>query len=440
MWSGNVIYFVSDRDEHKRMNLYSYDMSTKETKQLTNFMEFDIKFPSLGDQAVVFENGGYIYTYSFATGKTEKITISINDDFDSGRSGLVDVSKSITNYEIAPDGSRALFGARGDIFTVPVKYGNTRNLTQTPGVHERNSKWSPDGKSIAYISDATGEDEIYIMPQDGSGTPTQLTTNGDVYKYTLYWSPDSKKILWADKQQRLLYVDVETRKVTLVMQSKVWEFTDYAWSPDSKWIAFARPEEEVMTKLCLYSLESRQIIEVTDGWFSSYEPAFSSDGKYLLFISNRTFNPSYSQTEWNHAYFDMAKIYLVTLSKETKSPFEPKSDEVKMKEEKSGKPEEKSTRRKMKRRTRKRKLLSRWTRMEFRGALPCCRSLHRATGMSNRSERRCIISATAQRMRNLNYSCTTWTSKRKPSSGMSTDLKFRRTGKRCWWGMKNRMR
>jgi tricorn protease len=170
------------------------------------------------------------------------------------------------------------------------------------------------------------------MPQDGNGTPTQLTTKGNVYKYYLIWSPDSKKILWADKQLRLQYADIESKKVTLVMQSNVWEFTDYAWSPDSKWIAFAKPEEEVMTKLCLYSLETQKVIEVTDGWFSSYAPTFSSDGKYLFFVSNRTFNPSYSQTEWNHAYFDMAKIYLLTLSKETKSPFEPKSDEVKMKE------------------------------------------------------------------------------------------------------------
>jgi tricorn protease len=346
MWSGNTVYFISDRDENKRMNLFSYDLNTKETKKVTNFTEYDIKFPSLGDHAVVFENGGFIYTYDFASGKTEKVTITINDDFDNGRSGFVDVSKNVTNYEIAPDGNRALFGSRGDIFTVPVKYGNVRNVTKTPGIHERSSKWSPDGKTIAYISDATGEDEIYVMPQDGNGTPTQLTSKGDVYKYFLTWSPDSKKIMWGDRQQRLQYVDVESKKVTLVLKSAVWEFTDYTWSPDSKWIAFAKPEEEVMTKICLYSVESQQVIEVTDGWFSSYEPAFSSDGKYLFFASNRTFNPSYGQTEWNHAYFDMAKIYLLTLSKETKSPFEPKSDEVKLKEEKSGKTEEKSDKKK----------------------------------------------------------------------------------------------
>ncbi len=346
MWIGNTIYYISDRDENKRMNLYSYDLNTKETKKITNFSDYDIKFPSLGDSAIVFENGGFIYKYDFASGKTNKVIISINDDFDGGRSILADVSKNITNYEIAPDGNRALFGARGDIFTVPVKYGNVRNLNKTPGIHERNSKWSPDGKSIAYISDATGEDEIYIIPQDGNGTSTQLTTKGDVYKYSLKWSPDSKKIMWADRQQRLQYVDVESKKVTQVMHSNVWEFTDYSWSPDSKWIAFAKPEEKTMTKLCLFSTETQQVLELTDGWFSSYAPAFSSDGKYLFFVSNRTYNPSDSQTEWNHAYFDMAKIYLLTLSKETKSPFEPRSDEVKMKEEKPGKSENESDKKK----------------------------------------------------------------------------------------------
>ena len=333
MWHGSTIYFASDRDENKKMNLYAYDLTTKETRKITSFTEYDVKFPSLGDNAIVFENGGYIYRYDFATGKPEKVTIVINEDFDGGRGGFVDVSKSISNYEISPDGNRALFGARGDVFTVPAKYGNVRNLTKTPGVHERNSKWSPDGKTIAYISDVTGEDEIYVMPQDGAGSPTQLTTNADVYKYDLAWSPDSKKIMWAEKKQRLQYVDVESKKVTVIIQSDVWEITNYAWSPESKWISFAKPGAQTITKVCLYSLANQQTTEVTDVWFSSYAPTFSSDGKYLFFISNRSFNPSYSQTEWNHAYFDMAKIYFVTLAKDTKSPFEPKSDEVTIKKD-----------------------------------------------------------------------------------------------------------
>ena len=335
MWAGTTIYFVSDRDGNKRMNLYAYDTGTQQVRTLTNFKDYDIKFPSLGNAAIIFENGGFLYTMALETERVQKLTITILEDFDNGRGGLRDVNKEITNFEIAPDGSRALFGARGDIFTVPEKNGNTRNLTNTSGVHERNSKWSPDGKWIAYVSDQSGEDELSIMPQDGTGQAVQLTTGGDTYIYQLYWSPDSKKLLWADKQQRLQYVDVESRQITEVARATAWEFSDYAWSPDSRWIAYARPEEKRMTTIQLYSVEQKTTTEVTDGWFTSADPAFSADGKYLFFISARTFTPSYGQTEWNHIYADMSNIYLVTLAKDTQSPFEPKSDEVKMKEEKN---------------------------------------------------------------------------------------------------------
>jgi tricorn protease len=341
MWSGTKIYFLSDRDEIKRMNLYVFDLAAKTTTRLTDFTDFDIKFPSLGDKAIVFENGGTIYRYDLTGGPATQIPVVIEEDFAIGRGGLRAVGKEVTNFEISPDGNRALFGARGDIFTVPAKYGNTRNLTATSGVHERNSKWSPDGKWIAYVSDATGEDEVYVMPQGGSGPATQLTTNADTYKYQVRWSPDSKKILWADKKLRLLYVEVESKKVTTVAVATAWEFKDYAWSPDSKWIAFSQPEERQMPIVRLYSVEGKTTIDVTGGWFESYAPSFSSDGKYLFFVSDRTFSPAYGQTEWNHVYTDMASIYLVTLARDTKSPFEPKSDEVKIQEVKDhGKKEE----------------------------------------------------------------------------------------------------
>ncbi|QQS36704.1 MAG: PDZ domain-containing protein [Ignavibacteriales bacterium] len=331
MWAGTKIYFISDRD--KRMNLFVYDLSTKETKKLTTFSEYDIKYPSVGDNAIVFENGGYIYKHDLTSGKTDKVQIFINEDFDSGRGGLIDVSRNVSNYEISPDGNRALFGARGEIFTVPVKYGNTRNLTNTSGIHERNSKWSPDGKWISYISDESGEDEIYIMAQDGKSEPIKLTDGDKNYKYQPLWSPDSKKLLWADREQRLQFVDIDSKDVTLVAKSDAFEFNAYEWSPDSKWITYSNPEVEVMTKVKLYSLESKKTIDITDGWYSTYGSTFSSDGKYLYFVSNRSFSPRYSQTEWNHIYQDMAKIYLVTLAKDTKSPFEPKSDEVVIKDD-----------------------------------------------------------------------------------------------------------
>jgi tricorn protease len=333
MWKGNRVYFLSDRDQPFRLNLYSYDLGTKQTKKLTDFTEFDVKFPSLGEEAIVFENGGYIYRLHLSTEKAARVMVTIAEDFDSGRATVVDVSRSITNYEIAPDGSRALFGARGDVFTVPAKYGPTRNLTRTPGVHERNSKWSPNGKWISYISDATGEDEIWISPQDGSGPAVQLTKGGDNYKYQPKWSPDSRKILWSDRQQRLRYVDLDTKATLTVAESPVGELNDFAWSPDSRWIAYAKPEDEGQGRMFLYSLESAKSTPVTDGWFAVGNPEFSSDGKLLFFVSARSFNPTYGQTEFQHIYSDMSRIYFLTLAKDAKSPLAPRSDEVAVKAE-----------------------------------------------------------------------------------------------------------
>jgi tricorn protease len=335
MWQGRKVYFLSDRDENKRMNLYVYDTVTKETKKLTSFEDFDIKFPSLGPEAIVFENGGEIYRFDLALQKAAKVPVIIADDMISARDEIVKVSDKVTNYEISPDGKRALFGARGEIFTVPAKHGNTRNLTNTSGVHERNSKWSPDGRWIAYLSDASGTDEIYTMSQGGSGKAKQITKNGDTYKYQIYWSPDSKKLLWGDKKLRLNYVDIETKEIVEVVKAKAWEIRDYCWSPDSQWIAYSKPEADAMSKIYLYSLQTKKNHEVTEGWYSSYRPSFSSAGKYLFFISDRDFNPVFSRTEWNHAYQAMARVYLVTLSADVKSPFEPKSDEVIPKKESS---------------------------------------------------------------------------------------------------------
>lgn len=332
MWgNNNKIYYTSDRDS--RLNLFSYDLATKQTKKVTDFKDFDVKFPSMGDNALVFENGGYIYKMDLATEKYEKVNVYFNEDFAGGRGGIIDVSKSITNYEISPDGKRALFGARGEVFTVPVKQGQTRNLTNSSGVHERNSKWSPDGKYIAFVSDESGEDEIYMMPQDGRGAKIQLTKNSSNYKYQILWSPDSKKIMWSDRNQSLHYVDVESKSVTTVDKSPIWEINNFDWSPDSKWITYAKAVNSEINGVYVYSLDAKQPTLVTDMWHSASNPAFSDDGKYLFFTSERTFSPTYGWTEWNHVYTDMTKIYFVTLRKDTKSPFEPKSDEVTVKDE-----------------------------------------------------------------------------------------------------------
>ena len=335
MWHGDKIYFLSDRDENKRMNLYVYDLKTKETKQLTHFTDFDIKFPSIGKNAIVFEYGGYIYKYDLNTGECKKVPVYIRDDMCIGRDKLINVKDYITSFDISPDGKRAVFCARGDIFTLPEKDGITRNLTKTPGVHERDPVWSPDGKWIAFISDKTGEDEIYIVPQDGKLPPKQITRNAETYKYKILWSPDSRKLLWSDRRQRLRFVDISTGKITDVDQSDVWEIRDYSWSPDSKWIVYSKTEENDMNKIYVYSLAQNKKYEITEGWYSSYSPIFSDDGKYIVFISNREFKPIYSWTEWNHAYIDMAKIFLVLLTKDTVNPFKPENDEVQIKTSKS---------------------------------------------------------------------------------------------------------
>ncbi len=338
MWHGNKIYYLSDRD--RTMNLFVYDIESGNTEKLTDYTEFDIKFPSLGDEAIIYENGGFLYTYDLASGSIVKITITIAEDFASGRNELKDASKGVNSFAISPDGKRVALGSRGDVFSVPAKSGITRNLTASCGVNDRNVEWSPDGKYISYISDASGEDEIYIINQDGSDEPRQITSNGDTYKYNPIWSPDGKKLLWGDKMLRLQYVDVESGVITQIEQGRSWELRDYNWSPDSRWITYSLPETNSVTKIWVYGLENGEKQAVTDEWYDCGNPVFSDDGKYLFFASSRDFNPIYSNTEWNHAYRDMSSIYFVTLKKDTPSPFEPENDEVAVKSDEETKAKE----------------------------------------------------------------------------------------------------
>src|SRR5438270_4789651 len=352
MWgTDNRIYFISYRDN--RMNLFVMDLATKETKQLTHFTDFDIKFPSMGKQSIVFEQAGHIWRYDLATGQAAPVSIEIKEDFDSGRGGLVDAAKHLESVNLAPDGERTIVIARGDLFSVPAKNGTPRNLSKTSGAHERDAVWSPDGKWIAYNSDATGENELYVRSQDGKGEPQQLTTGTDTYYYAPKWSPDSKKLLWSDRLQRLRYVDVAYKAVTPVDQDKYGEIEGYAWAPDSQWVTWVRPEGNGMPRVYLYSVANKQQTAVTDNWYGSGEPVFSDDGKYLLLSSARDFKPTFGEEEFANVYRDMQRVYLVTLAKETENPLGPKSDEVgkaeqkrekeKAKEAEEKKPEAKSS-------------------------------------------------------------------------------------------------
>ena len=332
MWApNNRIYFVSERTG--RGNLFAYDLATKKTRQVTQFTDYDVKFPSLGRGAIVFEQGGRIWRLDLATEKAAPVDIVVQEDGASARPAFVNVSRFVQGVDLAPDGNRVTVVARGDVFTVPAKHGPVRNLTQTSGVHERGASWSPDGKWIAYLSDATGEFELHVRPQDGRGEPVVLTSGADTYYFNPVWSPDSKKLLWADRKQRLRYVDVETKAVRTVAENPDTLITQFTWAPDSQWIAWVKGGISAFGRLQLHRLEDGSNHEVTDGWYEVGNPAFSDDGKWLLFTSARDFNPIYSDTEWNHAYQNMERVYLLALAKDTKSPFAPKSDEVEIAKE-----------------------------------------------------------------------------------------------------------
>lgn len=325
MWYQDKIYFLSDRDH--TMNIFCYDLNTKQTKKITNFDKFDVKFPSVGSSFIAFENGGFIYLLDLKTDTYEKVTIEINEDFPSIRPQFKNVKEQIISFDISPDGKHGMFGARGEIFTIPAEKGLTRNITNTPNIHDRSPIYSPDGKWIAYISDKTGETEVFIAKPDGTGE-VQLTNNAKTYRYFVKWSPDSKKLLCSDKLMELYIIDIKTKEITTIRKSKVWEITDFTWSPDSRWIAFVDYTSNFFPVIYVYSVETGQTHQVTSEFFQSANPEFSSDGKYLFFVSDRTFKANIGEFEWNYQYRDLSKIYGITFQKDVKSPFAFESDEL----------------------------------------------------------------------------------------------------------------
>ncbi|MDR3678271.1 MAG: PDZ domain-containing protein [Acidobacteriota bacterium] len=327
MWHGDTIYFGSDRGPEHRINIYSYSLKTKQTKQLTDFKDYDVDWPSLGPDAIVFSNGGYLYTFDLKSQKAKKLTVYLPGDRGLARPHWANVARNVTDFNISPEGNRAVLTARGDIFTVPAKDGSIRNLTQTPGIREKYATWSPDGKWIAYLSDRSGEDEIYITPQDGMGREIRITYDGKMTRMPPRWSPDSKKLLFADKDLRLFYVDIDQKAPVLIDQGKYFDITEYVWSPDSKWVAYTRQEENNNNNILLYSLADKKITPVTTSFNSSSSPTFDPAGKYLFFVSQRDYNEVTGVYDFEFANPKADRVYVVTLRADLASPFAPKSDE-----------------------------------------------------------------------------------------------------------------
>ena len=338
MWIGDEIFYISDRD--RTMNIFVYNTKTKQTSKVTDFTEYDVKFPSANGNTIVFENGGYIYKMDAASKKPEKVNIRLTSDNIYARSEQKDGSKYITQASLSPDGKRIVVSSRGEIFNLPADKGVTKNITRSPGQHDREAQWSPDGKQIAYISDGTGETELYLQDATG-GEPIQLTKNNDTYIRSFEWSPDSKTIVYTDRKNRINLLDVATRQVTQAVQDPMAEIRDVIFSPDSKWLTYSRPANNEYSIIYVYNIADKKEYPVTDKWYDSGSPVFSNDGKYLVFSSARDFNPTYGSLEWNHVYNNMDGVYLALLSKDTPSPFLEKDAQVAVKEDKAKKEEPK---------------------------------------------------------------------------------------------------
>ncbi|MBI3871681.1 MAG: PD40 domain-containing protein [candidate division Zixibacteria bacterium] len=333
MWdpASGKIYFNSDRTGH--LNLYAYDPVDKSTKPVTNFTDYDVRWPAMGPGAIVFENGGYLYVLDLPNGQPRKLTVTLGSDEILARSHFVNCKDKIQDYTLSPDGNRAILDARGEIFTVPAKHGNTRNLTNTSGANEKYATISPDGHWIASVSDASGEDELYMLEVGADKPAVRLTTDGDRYMYSPVWSPDSKKLAWSDKSVRLFYIDVPTKKKTLVAQGRRGDVRRYSWSPDSRWLAYSMNADNDISQVWIHSVADSKTRAITTGQFDDFGPVWDPEGKYLYFLSNRSFNPLLGNYDFDFVLDKMTEIYAVVLSAKDASPFAPQSDEIEPKKE-----------------------------------------------------------------------------------------------------------
>jgi tricorn protease len=342
MWHGDTLYFLSDRDAHKRANIWAYETKTTTFRQVTTFTDLDVHFPNIGPEDIVFENGGRLYLLNLATEKYSEVNVQVLTDRATLKPHLEDVSKSVHSPDISPNGKRALFDARGDIFTVPAEHGVVRNLTRSSGVAERFPTWSPDGKSIAYFTDRTGEYELTVRPADGSGVERVLTELGPGFRYRPFWSPDSKKIAFIDQAMRVQLHDLE-KKETKEIARQLWMYHDrlnsfkVGWSKDSRWIAFPQDLETRHNAIALYDTKEARLTVVTSGYYDDDMPVFDADGKYLFYRSGREFNPVYSDLDNTWIYPNTTLLVAVPLRKDVSSPLAPRNDdegEKKTKDEK----------------------------------------------------------------------------------------------------------
>jgi tricorn protease len=332
VWLDDTIFFLSDRDW--AMNVWAYDVKTEELTQRTRFKKFDCKNLEGGNGLLVFENGGYLYTLDPAGGEPRKLSVTLRGDFPQARPHWVNASEYIRSGQLSPSGKRVVFEARGDIFTVPAKKGDIRNLTRSPGVADRTPAWSPDGEWIAWFSDEEGDYGLVIADQFGKN-PRKIALKSPTFFYTPRWSPDSKHLAYGDADRNLWVLEVESG------QAKMIDNEGFAhpnrliypeWSPDSKWIAYSKRLKNQFNAVFVYSLEGDRSTRMTDGLSEAHTPAWSRDGKHLYFLASTDYG-------LNVGWLDMTSfnqplnysIYLAVLSDEDPSPLAPESDDEEVK-------------------------------------------------------------------------------------------------------------
>jgi tricorn protease len=339
MWpagEARKVYFLSDRDGV--ITLFTYDTASKKVTQAIDNQGLDIKSASASTDAIVYEQFGSLNLYDLKSGKTKKVSVTINADIPSVRAKYEKVGDRILNAALSPTGARALFEARGEIITVPAEKGDARNLTNTTGVADRDPAWSPDGKWIAYFSDESGEYSLHLKQQSGMGEVRKINLgNPPSFFYAPTWSPDSKKIAFPDKRLNLWYVDIDKGTPVKVDTSKRGFGFNVSWSPDSRWMSYTKPVESWYSAVFIYSLEEAKSRQVTDGLSDASSAAFDKNGKHLYFMASTDIGPKLSGFDMSsYPHQPTRSVYVVVLKKTDPSPLAPESDEEKTGEEKKG--------------------------------------------------------------------------------------------------------
>jgi tricorn protease len=330
MWVGGKVYFLSDRSGP--VTLFSYDTRTKQVKEEVKNTGLDFKSAGAASDAIAIEQFGGLLLFDLKSGKTKPVPVTIAGDLPEVRERLVNVARRLGNPSLSPNAARAAFEARGEILTVPAEKGDVRILTNTPSAAERYPAWSPDGKTLAYFSDASGEYELHLAPQNGSGEVAKIAMPEAGFYRNPRWSADSKKIAFVDSRMRIWYVDVATRKVTQVDKERYWnpggDFVPQ-WSPDSKWLAYSVRLTNYLGAIKAYSIETAKSTRITDGMSDAKYPVFDREGKYLYFAVSTDVGPSLQPDVGAFSRGVTRSVYLAVLSKDDPSPFAPESDEEK---------------------------------------------------------------------------------------------------------------